>query len=99
MAKACLAGRLKDLEGQTDNPNSLTLAQQMLKRLEDLDGDFRTHHLALIDLVEDEDTLEAEQVILDTHDDDLAAVFVRVKGLIAAHTLPTVDRESYSVGA
>jgi hypothetical protein len=58
----------------------------MLKKLEDLDGDFRTHYFSLIDLVEDEETLETEQVTLDTHDDDLSTLLVCIKRLIDVHT-------------
>ena len=41
----------------------------MLKELESANSDFRTHHVAIIDLVDDESTLITEQNTLDTHDD------------------------------
>lgn len=79
-----LAGRLKDLESRKDDPSTQPLAQQMAKKLEELDADFRAQHLALIDLVEDEDTLAAEQVELDKHDDDLSVLLVRVRNLVGS---------------
>ena len=41
------------------------MVQQMLKILENIDSDFKTHHLALIDLLDEEENLEREQRFLD----------------------------------
>ena len=63
-----LGNSLGDLEGMTGDINTLDLAQQ-LKKLENLDSEFKTHHYNLIDDVDDSH-LEAEQTILDEHDED-----------------------------
>ena len=49
------------------NSDSATI-QQLLKRLDTLGGKFTTHHLAVVDLVEQE-TLSEEQVVPDDHND------------------------------
>jgi len=54
------------------------MAKQMLKSLENVDSDFKTHHLALIDLLEEEEDLEREQQVLDEHDEIVTALFARI---------------------
>lgn len=44
----------------------------MATRLEDLDAEFKLHHLALVDLIENDDELEREQRVLDEHEDLVA---------------------------
>ena len=80
--------KLKDLESKADQPGTFDLAQQMKRKLETLDNDFKTHHYALVDLVDDKDetTLEHEQETLDNHDDEIAVLTVRVQQLISACT-------------
>ena len=41
----------------------------MVKRLESLDADFKQHHMALIETIEEEEKLTEEQSLLDDHDD------------------------------
>ena len=65
------------------------MAQQMLKSLENVDSDFKTHHLALIDLLEEEDDLEREQQVLDEHNEIVAALFARINRLISSLTTST----------
>lgn len=79
-----LGTRLGELEGRTDAPTALDNARRMLQRLESLDAEFKTHHLALVDLIEDEETLSGEQVILDTHDDEIAHLAERIQQVISA---------------
>jgi len=43
----------------------LELAQQMKQKLETLDLKFKVHHCALIDLIDDQETLQKEQDTLD----------------------------------
>ena len=78
-----LGNRLGDLEGMTSDVNTLDLAQQLKKKLENLDSEFKTHHYNLIDVVDDSH-LEAEQTILDEHDEDLAMLTIRIQHLIEA---------------
>lgn len=66
-----IATRLGELEGKVHEPSTPSLAHRMSRRLEALDVDFKTHHLAMIDAMGDNDTdgLAQEQGVLDTHDD------------------------------
>ena len=54
----------------------------MSQKLSDLDSEFRTHHHAFVDLIDDEETLAKEQEVLDTHDDLVSELSVRVKQVI-----------------
>ena len=81
-----LGGRLKDLQDTADRPDTPKHAQQLLEKLKSLDGEFRELHYEVIDLIDEggEDTIEAEQVILDKHDDDVAALTVHLESLLVA---------------
>ncbi len=78
--------RLKELEGKVHEPSTPSLAHRMSQRLEALDVDFKTHHLAVIDAMRDDDTdgLAQEQEILDTHDDEVASLAYRLEQLTRA---------------
>ena len=84
--------RLKTLEGETDRPNARDAARQMLAKLKEHDADFKKNHLTLIDLIDDDETLIAEQDTLDEHDDLVASLTVRIMALADA-TNPTSSRE------
>ena len=56
----------------------------MSQKLTDLDTEFRSHHHALIGLIEDEESLAREQELLDSHDNLIADLTVRVKGVVSA---------------
>lgn len=79
-----LATRLRDLEGKTDQPSTLDLAQGMALKLRNHDQEYRQHHYSLVELLEDDGDIEREQGTLDDLDDELADLTVRVKGLITA---------------
>ena len=51
---------------------------------------FRAHH-ALIDLIDDDESLAKEQDVLDSHDDLIAELGVRVKQVIAASSPSSVE--------
>ena len=83
--------RLYQLEGESDRPNTRDTARQLLAKLKEHDADFKRNHLALIDLVDDDEaTLTDEQVALDDHDDLVATLTVRIMALADAttHTFP-----------
>ena len=88
----CIETRLNALEGETDRPNTRDAARQMLAKLKEHDADFRKNHLTLIDLVEDDETLIAEQATQDENDDLIASLTVRILALADA-TSPTSTRE------
>lgn len=77
-----LEKRLKDLETTPDKFGVGDSAKQLVTKLEGLDTDFRALHFQLIDLMEeDSGEIEQEQDTLDEHDDNIAALSVRLKQL------------------
>ena len=91
-----LGGRLAELEGQPalSLADRLT-AKQLLANLEELDAEYRAYHLAVVDLVED-GALEAEQAMLDEHDDCVINMTTRLQQLIVVPTgaAPTEETEA-----
>ena len=81
-----LTRRLGELEGAADQPSTLDVAQQLKKKLEDLVSEFKTHHYSLIDVIDDDHTLEAEQATLDKHDEDVTALTIRIQHVLEACT-------------
>ena len=79
-----LATRVKDLEGKADQEGTLDLANQAKLKLEKLDVDFKAHHFGLVDTIDEEATLEAEQEVLDQHDDYVVVLAVRIRQLVNA---------------
>ena len=79
-----LVNRLSALERKAAEPTTFDLAQDLAKRLRELDQDFRKYHYELLDLIdeEDEDALDKEQADLDNHDDVIDDTNVRIKQLI-----------------
>ena len=59
---------LKDLEDTKDHPDTPAHAQLLIAKLESLDVDFKNLHLQIVDLLDDEEQLEREQLVLDSHD-------------------------------
>ena len=76
-----LGSRLKELESKVEEPTTHDHVQRLATRLETLDAEFKTHHFTLIDLIDDDETLE-EQETLDQHDDDVTTLAVRIQQLI-----------------
>ena len=60
-------------------------AQNILQKLSSLDADFRSHHLAVVDLIA-EDAIEGEQVDRDRHDDRVNDLTTRIQQLCAQAT-------------
>ena len=73
-----LATRLRELEETEFAPSIASQAQQYLKRLETLDANFKTHHLAIVDVTEEEEQLTLEQEALDQHDDNVMTFSMRL---------------------
>ena len=70
----------------------------MTRKLDALDSEFRTHRHALVDLVDDEETLLKEQSMLDDHDDLVAELGVRIQQLISICTSSSVT-SSHKIAA
>ena len=81
-----LATRLKDLETKVDQPTTLDLAHRMSQKLDSLDSEFKVHHYALVDIIDDDDLSSKEQETLDEHDDEIAELAIRIKKLISLCT-------------
>ncbi len=81
-----LTSTLEVLEGQP----AISRAQQFLKRLGTLDADFKSHHFAILDILEAQ--VESEQETLDQHDDDvsirLQVLTTTAPATVDPHTLP-----------
>ena len=56
--------------------------------MEVLDAEYKTHHYAIVDLIDDETDLQTEQDTLDTHDESVAQLGIRKK---------TIDHSMYQV--
>ena len=78
-----LATRLNALESKSEEPTTIGVAQRMSERLASLDDDFKAHHFAVVDTLEEEDDegADAEQDVLDKHDDDVASLALRIDRL------------------
>ena len=74
----------------------LANAQQLTKRLENLDVDFKTRHIAVIDVLDDETQLATEQENLDNHDDEIADLNLRLQALMVPVTTPSPTPSSLS---
>ena len=59
-------------------------AQRIADKIKDLDNDFKTHHLSIIELVDNEEVLAEEQTISDDHDDIIAEMAVAVERLLSS---------------
>ena len=81
--------RLDALEEQVDHPNLRDAAKQMLAKLKEQDVEFRRSHMALIDMIDNDEELSDEQAVLDDHDDIVASLTVRILKLIDDNTSTT----------
>lgn len=91
-----LAKNHRELAGKADEPNTLNLAQRMVKRLETLDLQFKEYHGALIDLIKDDEeaALQREQDVLDEHDDEISLLTVEVQQLVLLPLIQMLARSS-----
>ena len=93
-----LSSRLKDLEGEPRDTKTLELAHRISKKLADLDSEFRNHHHTLIDLTDDDEALAKEQDVLDSHDDLVTDLTVRVRQIISSSS-PSPSDSSHRIVA
>ena len=82
--------RLRELEDAPDLPATISHAQRLIAKLKTLSEEFKVHHFAVIDFIDDEDEeeLASQQSMLDTLDDQITA---RLEEL-AARRPPGVDK-------
>ena len=74
-----LGKRLRDLEGTPNEPGVSDRSRQLPAKLDILGVEFKTLHLQIVDLIDEEAAeLEAEQDMLNRHDDDITGLSVRL---------------------
>ena len=74
---------MKTLESAIDQPTTHDSARQLSAKLKEYDAEFKTAHLSLVDLIDDEDGLKGEQAALDSHEDFVASLVIRIDALLA----------------
>ena len=52
--------KLSELESSLGGPDNLDIIKRLTARLDALDTDFKVHHLAIVDLINGEEALQAE---------------------------------------
>ena len=80
-----------------EEPDTNDHAQRLSIKLETLDAEFKTHHFAVIDLIDDDGTLGREQETLDQHDDDVTSLAVRLQKLITASSATPTNSDHRKV--
>ena len=78
-----LATKLNDLESKADQPTTLDFARRLKERLDSLNLEFKTHHYALVEQIEEGTDLDREQETVDNHDDEVSVIAVCAQKLIA----------------
>ncbi len=71
------------MESAAEQPNTLEVVERLKTKLEVLDTEYKTHHYAVIDLIDDRGQLENEQRALDEHDDVIADLAIRIQKLLS----------------
>ena len=66
-----------------NQPSMLKIVKLMSQQLESLDY-YKEQHYRLVNIIDDDETLQKEQQILDDHDDEVATLAIRIQDLIAA---------------
>ena len=78
-----LANWLSVLGHKPPNRDTLEAAQQTLQRLNYLQAEFKVLHFELVDLIEDDKTLEGEQEVFDTVNEQVDDTKIYVKKINA----------------
>ena len=77
-----LIDRVRDMERlEVLTPTDRLAVKRLQQRLTNMDGEFRTYHLSVVDLLEEEADLETEQAVLDEHDDRVTGLLGRLERL------------------
>ena len=84
----CLTTRVRIAEARKEDLGIIDLSKKQKEKLESLDSDFRNHHFAIIDLLEEQSDLESEQTILDKHDNEVINLTTRLDLLIDTSPRP-----------
>ena len=79
-----LSTKIVEADSKSGEPGLKSFAQKLLKRLESLDSDFKTQHLAFVDSLKEGSDLDCEKDILDQHDDEVLDLSTHLERLIDA---------------
>ncbi len=91
-----LASKIDELERATSGPAPLARVQQLVKRLGTLDSEFKARHFEIVDIIDGEEILTAEQDELDGHDDIVMDLEFRLQSLTT--TSPDTVAAPHSAG-
>ena len=94
VAKASITCLNNHLKGATDEPTTHDSVRQLSLKLKEYDAEFKTAHLSLINLIDDDSALEGEQTALDAHEDLVASLAIHVESLITPPATVTKIDES-----
>ena len=84
-----LTTKITELVDKDPDQSNFAPAQQLAKRLEKLDDEYRVHHLSIVDLTEDETQLSTEQEALDTHDEGVAELNLKLQAVMISIPPPS----------
>ena len=90
-----LTKRLENLERNQIEAN-LHHARDIEQQLNSLDSEYWKRHFAVIDLIDDEALLSREQELLDSHDDLVSSLFVRISLLQSSMSTEQQHRKCLS---
>lgn len=76
-------------KGSGDTGDWARYPWRMRKRLETLDSEFKAHHYALVEQVDEEALQHEQEIILDEHDDEISTLDIRIQQLIATSVSTT----------
>ena len=83
-----LTKKVTELEKRGPDPKTLITARQVTKDVQTTSTDFKEKHLSVVDLLERDADLEAEQIVLDEHDEIVADLLARLDVLVTRLSSP-----------
>ena len=85
-----LTKKVTELETRGPDPKSLITARQLNKDVQTTSADFKGKHLLIVDLLEKDADLEAEQIVLDEHDEIVADLLARLDVIVTRLSVPEI---------
>ena len=86
-----LTKKVTELEKRGPDPKTLITARQLTKDVQSTSTDFKEKHLSVVVLLENDADLEAEQVVLDEHDEIVADLLARLDVILTRLSSPEDD--------
>ena len=79
-----LGSRVTELEAATSLPDTVDRARRFTTRLESLAEEFKHHHFAVIDLLDEEEDLAREQETFDEQDEDVTQLALGLERIVSS---------------